>query len=52
MTETLYWAIGIAILAGLAYFVMSRSSFTPKARETTGGCSKCPRASGQMGQMN
>ena len=39
--------VGVVVL----YWILSRSSFTPKVKEGMGGgCSKCPKASAQMGR--
>ena len=43
MTETLYWAIGILVLAGLAYFVLSKGSLPSVSPAPAPSCGKCPK---------
>jgi hypothetical protein len=43
MTETLYWAIGILALAGLAYFVMARGPLPSVSPAPAPSCGKCPK---------
>lgn len=42
------WLYVVAALVGIVvlYWVLSRSSFTPKVKEGMGGCSKCPKSQG------
>ena len=42
MTETLYWAIGILVLAGLAYFVLSNGPL-PSISPAPAPCGRCPK---------
>jgi hypothetical protein len=43
MTETLYWAIGILALAGLAYFVLSNGPLPSVSPAPSPSCGKCPK---------
>jgi len=43
MTETLYWAIGILALAGLAYFVLSIGPLPSVSPAPAPSCGKCPK---------
>ena len=47
------WIYVLSALVGVLvlYWILSRSSFTPKVKEGLGGCSKCPKASAQTGPM-
>ena len=40
------WIYVLTALVGivLLYWILSRSSFTPKVKEGMGGCSKCPKS--------
>ncbi len=42
MTETLYWAIGILVLAGLAYFFLSNGPL-PSISPAPAPCGRCPK---------
>ncbi len=48
------WIYVLTALVGIVvlYWILSRSSFTPKVKEGMGGCSKCPKASAQTGLMS
>jgi len=43
MTETLYWAIGILLLGGLAYYVMTQQGVVSMSPAPAPSCSKCPK---------
>lgn len=44
------WVYVLTALVGivLLYWILSRSSFTPKVKEGMGGCSKCPKSQASL----